>query len=138
VFNDTWEWDGTGRDDRPAVLWAVPWLAAGVREAELDSLEMSVRAGALGSTQGEITQPVDGAELHAWDVWTGRWMKLGGNATAAPSVLEGASADPTRHLFGPGLAFHLALTPRAAAGDSGSPGEVQVDYLEFRVRYRAR
>lgn len=135
---ELWEWRGGG-GDRAAHVVRVPFSSAGVPDAVVNGIEVSVVAGARGRPS-DVEQL--GAVLLVWDGLAGGWRPVSGNDASplAPATLS-ASFDTVagaRALVGADGILHLAIAPEVESGilRDEQAGEVGTDSVRVDFRYR--
>jgi len=140
----------------PAALWAVDWRGAQAPATTWEGLTLRAAASGLGweldldpvDDPGDpdddtdlVGEAVPGVALAAWDVRLGAWRELdrGEDDGAAPASLGWETDDgrEARRLLLPSdRRLYLALRPLVGLGNGTGDAQVEVDWVELRVRYR--
>ena len=142
--NDLWSLNAE-LDRQPAVQWTVSLATAGFAAAEIRG--MRVRAWCQGESAAGL-----GAALYAWlthgpDVVADGWVALeaagfvpcpASNSALAPPLDWCADGTVARRLVRHAdRTVTLQCRPRGATLDGVAEAQVDVDYLELRVRYQS-
>ncbi|MBI5525711.1 MAG: hypothetical protein HY897_05200 [Deltaproteobacteria bacterium] len=134
---DTWEWH-TPYDTRPAHVFKTAFAAAAAPGTPaFQQVDAMFVAGGLGYSG--ITAS-NGFYIWVWE--EGRWRSKVVNGSAPPSTpasLSWSTSDSAlinRLFHGNEKYLNLAVTPRNNNSRGANIGEISVDYVEVKVKYR--
>jgi hypothetical protein len=141
------DWDGElyeldvgATEERPALIWQIPWVTSGASESVVARIDVIAHASGFGFD--DAGNRVDGAEILAWDAFHARWESLAVNDAgpdAAPEQTRVAGAlelvNANNALVGASEMLTVAVVPAQTNGLGATYGSVAVEYLEVTFAY---
>lgn len=135
----TWELD-CDVNQRPGMQTSFDLAELTSRQLLFDGVDVIVAAGGDGSSlivPGVGTR-VPGFEVGLWAVWHGRWFWLGADSatSTAPSTATMSTSVNAEEFIAQDQMMYAIVRSISGWGNGIDPGQIAVDGLELRVRYR--